>query len=195
MAAAIDDIHEFWFGPLDAAGLAAPAQQKLWFGANEEVDAALHQRFGPLVERALAGELQQWADDDRGLVALVLLLDQFTRNIFRGTARAFSGDSRALALARAAIAGQRHLRLPAVHRVFLYLPLEHSEDLATQDQCLRLFTALEHSAGEAVAGFRRYAEAHREVIARFGRFPHRNAILGRESTVEELEHLARHGGF
>jgi len=196
MQAAIQDIHEYWFGPLDAAGMARPAQHELWFGASGAVDADLRQRFGALVERALAGALQAWAGDEAGLVALVLLLDQFTRNIFRGTPRAFAGDPQALALAREAVATGRHRRLPAIHRVFLYLPLEHCEDLAVQDECLRLFEELEQVAGsESVAGFRRYAVAHREVIAQFGRFPHRNAILGRNSTPAELEYLAHHGGF
>ena len=196
MQVAIQDIHDYWFGPLDAAGMAGADRNKLWFSASEAVDADLRRRFGALVERALGGELQPWGNDDAGLVALVLLLDQFTRNLFRGTPRAFAGDQRALALARKTIAAGRHRRLPAIHRVFLYLPLEHCEDLATQDECLRLFAALERDAGsESVAGFTRYARAHREVIAQFGRFPHRNAILGRESTPAELEHLARHGGF
>jgi uncharacterized protein (DUF924 family) len=196
MQAAIHDILAFWFGPLDATGMARPEQHKLWFSASDAVDADLRQRFGALVERALAGELQAWADDDAGLVALVLLLDQFTRNIFRGTPRAFGGDPQALALARETVAAGRHRQLPAIHRVFLYLPLEHCEDLATQDQCLRLFAELERDTNdESIAGFQRYAVAHREVIAQFGRFPHRNAILGRESTPQELEHLAHHGGF
>ena len=196
MQGAIEDIHDYWFGPLDAAGMARPEQHKLWFSASDATDADLRQRFGALVERALAGELQGWAGADAGLVARVLLLDQFTRNIFRDTPRAFAGDPQALALARETVASGRHRRLPAIHRVFLYLPLEHCEDLATQDECLRLFAELEQVAGsEQIAGFTRYARAHREVIAQFGRFPHRNAILGRESTPDELEHLARHGGF
>jgi uncharacterized protein (DUF924 family) len=196
MRTAIQDIHEYWFGPLDAAGMARPEQHQLWFSASDATDADLRRRFGALVERALDGALHAWADDDAGLVALVLLLDQFTRNIFRGTPRAFAGDPQALALARQTVAAGRHRRLPAIHRVFLYLPLEHCEDLATQDECLRLFAELARdSGGESVAGFQRYALAHREVIAQFGRFPHRNAMLGRDSTPEELAHLASHGGF
>lgn len=189
-------IHQFWFGLLDPAGFAAPAQNRLWFGASAEVDAAMAERFGGLVSRALAGELDHWARGDEGLVALVLLLDQFTRNIFRGTPRAFAGDDRALALARQAVAGNRHRGLPAIHRVFLYLPLEHCEDLAVQDECVRLFAELAGATGAAsVQDFARYAVAHRDVIARFGRFPHRNAILGRPSTAAELAHMEQHGGF
>ncbi len=193
---AIQDIHAYWFGPLDEAGLAGAAQHKLWFGAGAATDADLRNRFGALVDNALAGELDHWGGEDAGLVALVLLLDQFTRNVFRDTARAFAGDPRAQALAREAIAADRHRRLPAIHRVFLYLPLEHCEQLETQNACVRLFEELQAETGsESIADFTRYAVAHREVIARFGRFPHRNAVLGRTSTAAELAHLARHGGF
>ncbi|MDH4041161.1 MAG: DUF924 domain-containing protein [Gammaproteobacteria bacterium] len=196
MNSAIAAIHRFWFGPLDAAGFAAPEQNRLWFGASAQTDAVIATRFGTLVSRALAGELEHWAGGDEGLIALVLLLDQFTRNIHRGTPGAFAGDGRALALAQQAIAGGRHRALPAIHRVFLYLPLEHCEDLAVQEECVRLFAEL---AGEAGAGrigdFARYAAAHRDVIARFGRFPHRNAILGRTSSPGELAYLEQHGGF
>lgn len=192
----ITAIHQFWFGPLNDAGFATQEKQKLWFSADPQTDTAIASRFGDLVTRGLAGELESWAGSDPGLVALVLLLDQFTRNIYRGTARAFAGDARALALARQGIASGRHRQLPTIHRVFLYLPLEHCEDRATQDECVRLFTALAAESGtSAVDGFARYAVAHRDVIARFGRFPHRNAILGRNSTPEESAYLERHGGF
>ncbi|MEE4144492.1 MAG: DUF924 family protein [Halieaceae bacterium] len=193
---AIAAIHQFWFGPLDDAGFAAPEKHRLWFSADPQADTAIAARFGHLVNRGLAGELERWAGSDAGLIALVLLLDQFPRNIYRGTARAFAGDSRALALARAALADGRHHSLPAIHRVFLYLPLEHCEELATQEECVALFTALAADTGAAaVDDFARYAVAHRDVIARFGRFPHRNAILGRGSTPEESAYLERHGGF
>ena len=193
---AIAAIHQFWFGPLDEAGFAAPAQHRLWFRASPRTDATLAARFGKLVSRGLAGELESWAASDAGLIALVLLLDQFTRNIYRGTPAAFAGDAAALALARRAIAADRHRQLPNIHRVFLYMPLEHCEDLAIQDECVRLFAALGAETGaRAVDDFTRYALAHRDVIARFGRFPHRNAILGRSSTAEESAYLQEHGGF
>jgi uncharacterized protein (DUF924 family) len=189
-------IHQFWFGHLDETGWAAPEKHKLWFSASPQTDTAVASRFGSLVTRALAGELESWARSDTGLVALVLLLDQFPRNIYRGTARAFAGDARALALVRPATASDRHRRLPNIHRVFLYLPLEHCEDPAIQDECVRLFTALAAETRTAAADdFTRYAIAHRDVIARFGRFPHRNAILGRSSSAEESAYLERHGGF
>lgn len=196
MQAEIDAIHDYWFGPLDGSGMADAARDKLWFQSTKEDDEVCQIRFGALVQEAVAGGLQGWAESDRGLLALTLLLDQFTRTIFRGTAEAFSGDPRALSLAQHCIAHGHHQRLPAIHQVFLYLPLEHSEDLEVQEECVELFEALAAITGlEAMAGYTRYAVAHRDVIARFGRFPHRNAILGRQSTAEELAYLEQHGGF
>ena len=199
--AAINDIHDFWFGELDETGLCDQDHQRLWFIASPETDTHCRGRFGEWVAQALGGDLERWADSDgthgnQGLVALVLLLDQFTRNIHRGTAAAFSGDPAALALAQRAIETGRYQRLPAIHQVFLYMPLEHCEDPEVQDECVTLFEELSAVTGsEQVAGFTRYALAHRDVIARFGRFPHRNAILGRESTAAELTYLEQHGGF
>lgn len=192
----IDDILEFWFGQLDSAGMPVENRNGLWFGRDDTIDALLRDRFGDWLERAIAGELDHWADSDRGLVALVILLDQFSRNIHRGSARAFAADPKALALARQAIASGRHASLPAIHQVFLYLPLEHCEALETQEHCVALFRELAARTGhDLAAGFERYAVAHRDVIARFGRFPHRNALLGRQSTAGELEYLGKHGGF
>jgi uncharacterized protein (DUF924 family) len=151
---------------------------------------------GQLVEGAVAGELERWENSDRGLVALILLLDQFTRNIYRNTPAAFSGDARALDLAQRTIVAGHHQRLPAIHQVFLYMPLEHSENIDTQEECVTLFEELAAVTGhEQIENFCRYAVAHREVIEQFGRFPHRNAILGRESTPGEIEYLKIHGGF
>lgn len=192
----IEAIHEFWFGELDARGLCRDDRQPLWFGASEDTDAICRDHFGAALAQARAGALDEWAQTDRGLVALVVLLDQFSRNIHRGTALAFGGDALALGLAADAIATGRHLRLPAIHRVFLYLPLEHSEDLAVQEQCVSLFAELAGRMNHPqFDSFARYAIAHRDAIARFGRFPHRNAVLGRQSSDAELAYLAEHGGF
>jgi uncharacterized protein (DUF924 family) len=196
MQAAIEEIHDYWFGELDDRGLCREDRNALWFTAREETDADCRSRFGPLVAQALAGELEDWSLRDRGLVALILLLDQFTRNIYRGSARAFAGDGRALTLAQHAIETGHYQRLPAIHQVFLYLPLEHCEDLEVQEECVTLFEELASVTGSSeIAEFTRYAAAHRDVIALFGRFPHRNAVLGRESTPEELAYLEKHGGF
>ena len=196
MAEPVDAILDYWFGELDPQGLCIEDKQSLWFKSSEETDRYCKATFGKWVTAALEGELDHWRKTDRGLMALILLLDQMTRNILRGTPGAFSGDSQALSLAQGAIEEQRNLRLPAIYQVFLYLPLEHSEDIEYQEESVALFRALEVAQGtEAIAGFTRYAIAHREVIALFGRFPHRNEILGRASTASELEYMETHGGF
>jgi len=192
----IDTIHAFWFGELDATGLSPADRHALWFTASAESDEACRERFGSLVEQALAGKLSHWMQSDKGLIALVLLLDQFTRNIYRATPQAFAGDPAALALALQCIAHGHHQRLAAIHQVFLYLPLEHSEDLDMQEECVSLLEELATVTGlSQIEDFGRYAIAHRDVIARFGRFPHRNAIIGRSSSPEELAYLEKHGGF
>ena len=192
----VDAIHEYWFGRLDEAGMCAADRNALWFNANAQDDAHCRERFHTLVDLAVAGDLDDWAAQDDSLVALLVLLDQFTRNIYRGTARAFSGDTRALTLAQETIASGRYQRLPAIHQVFLYMPLEHCEDPEVQEECVTLFEELAVVTGNAqIASFTRYAVAHRDVIARFGRFPHRNAILGRESSPQELAYLEQHSGF
>ena len=148
------------------------------------------------MEQALAGALNSWAESDEGLIALVVLLDQMTRNIYRGTAAAFCGDQRALDLAQQAIRTGIYQRLPAIHQAFLYMPLEHCEDPEVQEECVTLFEELAVVTGnEQIDNFTRYAVAHRDVIARFGRFPHRNELLGRTSTPAELEYLEKHRGF
>lgn len=194
-----EDVLSYWFGELESNGMPAEGRQKLWFDPPPGTDEEVRSRFGDDVARALRGELAHWADSPNGLTALVLLLDQFTRNIHRGTPAAFSGDERALALAREAVTAGIDADMPTIHRVFLYIPFEHAEDLATQDEGVahfdRLLSVVPESVRQRVAGFRQYAVAHRDVIARFGRFPHRNAILGRESTAEELDYLQEHGGF
>ena len=197
----VAEILRFWFGELDGRGMSAAGRDKLWFQASKEFDAEIERRFGAAVRASINGELDGWAEDvqEGGLVALVLLLDQFTRSIFRGTPAAFSGDGKALSLSRAAVADGRDAGLPRMHRVFLYLPFEHAEDIEAQETSVRLMQALLADCAaaerERFAKYLRYAEAHRDVIRRFGRFPHRNGILGRDSTPAEREHLAEHGGF
>ncbi len=194
--AKINDILAFWFGPLDSDGLSKPEQHGLWFKSSGATDQKIGELFGDDVVAAVNGELNTWAATDDGLLALILLLDQFTRNIYRGGGKAFAGDARALVLAKQVIAENKHLQLPLIHRVFLYLPLEHAEDLATQEQCVSLYQEMTDATGlEQISNFTRYAKAHRDVIAEFGRFPHRNALLGRLSTPAEQDHMATHGGF
>ncbi len=187
------DILAFWFGRPDEPGYGQPRSE--WFRKDATFDETIRQRFLPAVEAALAGRLDAWAADADGTLALLILLDQFPRNLFRNEARAFAGDAAARKLAEQAVAQGWDRSMTAVQRVFLYLPFEHSEALADQERSLALFTALaaEHSGND---GFLDYAERHHAVIARFGRFPHRNAALGRSSTAEEADYLAQPGsGF
>lgn len=192
----IGRIHDFWFGELDETGLCVEDRNSLWFGSSAQTDQLCADQFGTLVDQATHGGLIDWPEQDPGLIALILLLDQMTRNIYRGTPDAFSGDDRALALAQHTIVTGHHQRLPAIHQVFLFLPLEHCEDEEVQAECVTLFAELAAVTGNAqIASFSRYAQAHRDVISRFGRFPHRNPILGRTSTPQELAYLEEHGGF
>jgi uncharacterized protein (DUF924 family) len=180
----VEEILEFWFGAADGTD-----RQKVWFAPDPAFDQACTTAFLADHERAASGEWDDWMDAPSSALALILLLDQFPRNIFRGTARAFSTDAKAQAVAKDARARQFDRSLTPIRRVFMYMPLEHSENLDDQHESLRLFREL---AGEdtALAGFVPYAERHLEVIARFGRFPHRNAVLGRVSTPAEAEFLS-----
>jgi uncharacterized protein (DUF924 family) len=183
-------VMDFWFGRHGDRGRDTPRQQ--WFRKSDSFDAQIRDRFGTLIPRAIAGELDAWSAEPEGAVALILVLDQFTRNAFRGSAQAFAGDARALAAARALVGSGTDRRLPGVQRQFVYLPFEHAEDIGAQDEALRLFTQLERDAPE-VGELLVWAQRHHEIIARFGRFPHRNAALGRTSTPEEIEFLQEPG--
>jgi len=176
-------VLDFWFDPaLDAA-----QRNKRWFAKDAAFDAEIRRRFLPLYEEGAAGRLAAWMDSPRSALALVVLLDQFPRNMFRGEARAFAADELARDAAGALRAGLDDLSPD--ERLFACLPYEHSESMADQDLACELIAPL---GGELL----RYAERHREIIERFGRFPHRNAILGRASTPEEVEFLKLPGsGF
>ena len=192
-------IHDFWFGAGDGDDDAAAAKQQaaLWWGKNAAVDANMRERFLPWLDQATAGALDSWAASPRGLLALILLTDQFSRNIHRGHPESFASDALARRWARAGLALEVRQALRPIERVFMLMPFEHSEDLADQDLSVREFSALAQavpaSNRQAFEGFAEYAEKHRVIVARFARFPHRNAILGRESTPEELEFLKQPG--
>ncbi|WP_062017731.1 DUF924 family protein [Aureimonas sp. AU4] len=158
-----------------------------WFRKDPELDRTITSRFGDLYERAARGHLDSWADEPNGALALVILLDQFPRNMFRGTPRAFETDEKALKLARAALARGDHYHVGEDVNQFLAMPLMHSEKLADQEDCVRWMGEI----GEENVPF---AIEHRDIVQRFGRFPHRNAVLGRESSSEELRFLEE-GGF
>lgn len=190
VAAEAQTVLDFWFG---AEGSATHGSARTeWFAKDEAFDQTIVDRFGACIERALRGELDGWAHEPRSGLARILLLDQFTRNAFRGTPRAFAGDPQALAAASASVGGRLDEQLPPFMRAFVYLPFEHAENLAMQDEAVRLFTRLA-SIDPGFATMLDYAHQHRAVIERFGRFPHRNAILGRQSTAEEIEFLRQPG--
>jgi len=198
----IAELLTYWLGAPEPTDADALARQSLWFTKSAATDAEIGARFGPLVEEALSGALDGWAQTPRGRLALIILLDQFTRNLFRGTPKSFAGDAQALQLALDGIleGHDTHPSVPAVARIFCYLPLEHAEDGPLQAQSVALFAKLHELAAPETrsffAGTLDYAHKHQEVITRFGRFPHRNPMLGRESTPQELEYLAQPGaGF
>jgi uncharacterized protein (DUF924 family) len=183
-------VLDFWFGPLERRG---PARAE-WFRKDPKFDARIRARFGETHRAAAAGELEAWRMSPEPMAALVVVLDQFSRNLYRDDARAFAQDAHALDCAREALERRDDLVLLPVQRQFLYMPLEHSESLADQDLCCDLMAGLE--AFDETRGLTQWAEKHRAVIRRFGRFPHRNAALGRVSTPAEREFLAQPGsGF
>jgi uncharacterized protein (DUF924 family) len=167
-------VHAFWFGEAN----------KRWFSKDSDFDALVKKRFGGLVERALAGKLDTWSSDPKGALALVVLLDQMTRNIYRGTPKAFAGDARALQVAKTL---DTTTGFTIKEKVFAYLPYEHSESVTDQKASTALFRALaaRYPTNELAQVAAAYAKKHAYVIRRFGRFPHRNAILGRVPTAEE----------
>jgi uncharacterized protein (DUF924 family) len=164
----------------------------VWFRKDPAFDGEIRARFGDCIEQALAGGLREWDAQPRHALARIVVLDQFTRNAFRDTPRAFDGDALALAAARQLVARGDDRRLGRHERPFAYLPFEHAEDLAAQTQSLELFAGLARDHPEAADGLV-WAKKHHEIIARFGRFPHRNAILGRTSSDEETAFLKTPG--
>ena len=180
-----DAVLAFWFGP------PPHAERREWFRKDPAFDAAIRARFGDALEMALAGAFGDWCTRAHGALARVLLLDQFTRNAFRDSAKAFAGDARALATSEDAIARGLDAALDRYERWFLYMPLQHSEDRATQARSLELFAALARDTGLDTP--LPYARRHAQIVERFGRFPHRNAVLGRTSTAEELAFLQAPG--
>jgi len=190
-------VLQFWFGSDPADVVVAREKGGMWWKSDPAIDDLLRTRFAELVEKAGRGELNEWATTPHGLLALIILTDQFPRNIHRGTPRAFSFDALARAHCRNGIARGIDIRLRPIERVFHYLPLEHSESLPDQDESVRLFAGLAQTATkptrELFDGYLKYAEQHRNIIARFGRFPHRNRMLGRTSTTEEQAFLQTPG--
>jgi uncharacterized protein (DUF924 family) len=184
-------VYDFWF--------TGDLPRKEWFQKDEAFDREIAQRFGAEIEQALEGGLHHWdAEGPQAALARILVLDQFCRNVYRGTPLAFAGDHQALQAALDMIDAGEDQALAPFERAFVYLPLEHAEDIAMQEQAVTLFTRLAEAqpGNQGIAGMLGYAVRHERVIRRFGRFPHRNEILQRESTLSELEFLKQPGsGF
>jgi len=190
------EVLDFWFGAPDESGHLQTRPQ--WFSKDDAFDASIVRRFGSLIEHALVGGIDDWATPPLAplpALARVIVLDQFPRNAYRGSARAFAGDAMALQTARALVASGLDRKLTGVQRQFAYLPFEHAEDRAHQRTSLQLFEQLGRDE-PALAGLSEWAQRHHDIVQRFGRFPHRNAALGRISTDKENEFLKQPGsGF
>jgi uncharacterized protein (DUF924 family) len=188
-----DDVLSFWLGAPAPDSDAFMAKVKRWFYVDKALDAEIRTRFGDTLTKARDGALDDWAATPRGRLGLIVVLDQFTRNLHRGTPRAFENDARGLVLAEAGIDAREDEALPFEEKMFLYMPLAHSEDVTRQERHVALVEAAVNAAPEALQGayasFSKHARMYLEQIRRFGRFPHRNMILGRTCTQEEMAFL------
>jgi uncharacterized protein (DUF924 family) len=197
MLPAFDSVLSFWFGELDAEGFADAAHAKRWFQGGPDFDSEIRSRFAALHAEVESNKHDDWLATPKGRLALVIVLDQFSRNMFRHTPRMFESDPRALEVALAGIGAGQDRTLAFAERPFLYMPLMHSEAIAMQDRSVELFTRYRDEVPaarrELAAENLRFAERHREIIRHFGRFPHRNAVFERTSTGEEVEFLKQPG--
>ena len=194
----IESVLDFWLGACGADGALDAEKRRMWFGDGRKYDAEIRERFGALHGRAAGGKLEEkWAGSARGRLALIVLLDQFSRHIHRGTGAAFAQDQAAQRLTADGIARGLDRGLIPAAGSFFYLPLEHAEDPALQrlsvESFRRLCAEVAPDWRKDYEGFLDYAQRHHDIIARFGRFPHRNAALGRQSTAEEIEFLKQPG--
>lgn len=190
-------ILNYWFADVIDEPALVPQRNPFWFGGGEDVltrDREITDRFGDDVANALAGRLDDWSGEPRTALALILLLDQFPRNIFRGTARAFDGDQRALSLTLNGLQSQQDRKLYPIERVFYLMPLQHAEDLQAQERGILEFQRLVHEAAPEQRSFYddvlTFARIHHDLVVQFGRFPHRNAALGRANSAAETAYLS-----
>ncbi len=190
MSDSVERILVYWFGDLAADPDAWKSKSSMWWNSGD-TDKEVAGSFGDALSEAENGDLDAWRDGARSCLAFVILCDQFSRNVYRGTTRAFSNDERALSATYLAIDRGLDLKLRSVERGFLYMPTMHSEKIEHQDRCIKLF----QSISEQHPAFLASAHKHRDVIVEYGRFPHRNSILSRESTEAEKAYLAKGGGF
>ena len=192
-------ILNYWFGKLREGEAPSSDYYKKWFAKRIEIDQYIKTTFEDDLELAVGGKLKSWENTPRGTLALIILLDQFSRNIYRGTLKAFAQDSIALEICLRGIEKGFDIKLHPVERLFFYMPLEHQEDLEIQKKSVEYFSMLEKlflsppSLASMLSEFKNYADKHFVIIERFGRFPHRNEILGRKSTPEEIEFLKQPG--
>ncbi len=195
--ASAEEVLEYWFGPLSEPHDFNPDRSKLWWVGGPDVDEEIRQRFGPDVRRARAGQLDTWLAQPRSALGLVILLDQFTRNLGRGTPDAFGGDPAAFAASTTAIERGFDRELRPIERAFLYMPLMHAEDRSAAQRCVAAFERLSEEIGatcpEGYPDFLPHAKQHASIVERFGRYPHRNEILGRATTPEEARFLDEGG--
>jgi uncharacterized protein (DUF924 family) len=189
----VEKLLSFWFGELDEHGHASPDSAKRWFTKSHEFDREVKAQFEPMLEAIAAGRREDWLATPRGRLAYVIILDQLSRNMYRGTSQMFAQDDRALDAALGGIVRGDDEKLATDERVFLYMPLMHSEDRDVQARSVGLFKKMLEAATpdtqKRLAENLKYAEMHRDIIVRFGRFPHRNSILDRTSTPDEVEFL------
>ena len=193
VAASFEDVHRFWFADSLGEPAAALARNRLWFGSSPALDAEIREHFGPTIAAAARGELAAWETAPQSCVALTIVLDQFPRNVHRGSADAFAHDALALGVTQRALAAGHFDALSVPERAFLLMPYQHVEDAAQQREGLWLFERMHAEAAsewrEFTAGVVDFARRHVDILERFGRFPHRNRVLGRASTAAEREYL------
>lgn len=189
-------VLDYWLGEAERDPGAVREKSKIWYGSNSEVDTEIDQEFAELLLLAEAGGLASWLETATGQLACVILLDQFTRNLNRGTRDAWKNDELALGVAEKCLACGNHFSLSYLGRVFLYHPYHHAESVCAQETAVDLFEELYNEAPAdwkaALKGFVDFTKSHRDIIRRFGRFPHRNETLGRESTPDERQYLSDH---
>ena len=188
-----ENILKFWFGRVEETIVPSENRAKIWFGESPEIDAEIKGEFTDDLERAARGEYDGWLEEARGELALIILLDQYSRHIYRNNPKAYAQDNRALAICVDGIREEKDHSLSLIERVFYYFPLLHSEQLAYQEQSIRVYQTLAELAFAETRviydSFLKFANHHYTIIERFGRFPQRNVVLGRESTPEEVTYL------
>lgn len=197
MSDRIEDVLDFWFGELNELGCSSPEHRQRWWTKSKTFDEALRSHFLHDYEAIVAGEREAWRNTARGALAFIIVLDQFSRNMFRGTPEMFAADELAREVCREGLDADFDAELSFDERLFFYLPLAHSEEMVDHHRSIELLSGLVDSCTESLEGDARnyldFAESHKAIVERFGRYPHRNATLGRASTPEETEFLKEPG--